>query len=155
MLITLTPGDTGRRKDYFLSRIDSGGGPHRFKRWPPPRAWCGTLLYVTLCSVWGMDSRGGPHRFKRWPRHVSGMALCSVWHLVLFRIRRTLAWSWDTSSSSQHQACSVGRRYDRAINKSNSAGNMSTGDTLVQEYKSSGVPDGSSIIIMSRSLSKW
>ena len=58
MLITLIPGSTSRRKDYFSSRIDSGGsptdsrsGPHRFKRWPPPRVWCGTLLRVALCSI--------------------------------------------------------------------------------------------------------
>ena len=40
--------------------------PHRFKRWPPPRVWCGTFLRVALCYVWGIDSRGGSHRFKRW-----------------------------------------------------------------------------------------
>ena len=34
------------------------------------------------------DSRGGPH-------HVCGVSLCSVWHLVPFKIRRTLARSWD------------------------------------------------------------
>ena len=39
---------------------------------------------VALCSE-GMDSRGGPHRFKRWPPPY-GVALCSVWHLVPFRI---------------------------------------------------------------------
>ena len=32
-------------------------------------------------------------------------------------------------------AYSVGRRYDHAINKSNSAGDMSTGDTEVLEYQ--------------------
>ena len=66
------------------SPTDSRGGPHRFKRWPPPRVWYDTLLCVPLCSVWGMDSRGAPH-------HVCDVALCSVWHLVPLRIRRTLA----------------------------------------------------------------
>ena len=90
------------------------------------------------------DSRGAPHRFKRWPPHVCGAALCSMWNLVPFRIRRTLARSWYTFSSSQHQAYSAGCRHDYAINKSNSAGDMSTGDIGVQEYQIS----GSSIIIM-------
>jgi len=30
---------------------------------------------------------------------VYGVALCSTWHLVPFKIRRTLARLWDTSSS--------------------------------------------------------
>ena len=92
---------------HFALRVDSEGSPtdsrdgrHRFKRWPPPHVWCDTLLHVALCSMWGMiqelaptDSRGGPN-------HVCGVTLCSVWHLIPFRIRRTLARSWDTSSSS-------------------------------------------------------
>jgi len=84
MLIMLTPGGTGRRKEYFLWRIDLGvspidsrGNPHRFKRWPPPRVWRDTLLCVVLCSVWGMDSRGGPHRFKRW-----SPTMCVAWHFA-------------------------------------------------------------------------
>ena len=64
------------RVDTGGSPTDSRGGPHRFKRWPPPCVWCGTLLCVALCSVWGMDSRGGPH-------HVCGVALYSVWHFAL------------------------------------------------------------------------
>jgi len=103
MLITLTPGGTGKREKvaqqiqevaptdsrggphhvcgvalcsmwHFALRVDirgsptdSRGGPHRFKRWPLPRVWCGTLLCVAVCSVWEMDYRGGPHGFKRWP----------------------------------------------------------------------------------------
>ena len=55
------------RVDIGGSPTDSRGGPHRFKRWPPPRVWCGTLLRVVLCFVWGMDSRGGPYGFKWWP----------------------------------------------------------------------------------------
>ena len=43
-------------------------------------------------------------------------------------------------------------QYDRVINKSNSAGDMSIGDTGVQEYKSTGVQEyqmsGNNIIIM-------
>ena len=42
---------------HFALKVDIGGsptdlrgGPHRFKRWPPPRVWCGTLLRVVLCS---------------------------------------------------------------------------------------------------------
>jgi len=38
---------------HFTLRVDSGGsptdsrgGPHKFKSWPPPRVWCGTLLCV-------------------------------------------------------------------------------------------------------------
>ena len=86
MLITLTPGGTGRREKVALQiqemaptdsrgdpnhvcgvalcsmwhsalRFDTGGSPtdsrgvpHRFKRWPPPRVWCGTLLHVAFCS---------------------------------------------------------------------------------------------------------
>ena len=140
------------RQEEGSSPTDSRSDPHRFKRWP--HHVCGVALYsmchfalrvdsggsptvsrggpidsrggphhacgVALCSVWGMDSRGGPHRFKRWPP-----TTCMVWHLVPFRIRRMLARSWDTSSSSRHQAYSAGRRYDRAINKSDSAGDMS------------------------------
>jgi len=85
-----------------------------------------------------MDSRGGPY-------HVYGVALCSVWHLVPFRNRRTLARSWDTSSSSRHQACSARRRNDCVINMSTSTGD--TGDTGVHEYRKyrstgdTGVPD--------------
>jgi len=113
-----------------VAPTDSRGGPHHV---------CGVTLYsmwhFVLCGEWILevaptDSIGGPH-------HVCGVALCSVWHLVPFRIRQTLARSWDTSSSFRHQACSAGRRYDYAINKSNSAGDMSTGDTGVQEYRSS------------------
>jgi len=58
MLITLTPGSTGRRKDYFSWRTNLGGSPtnsrgspHKFKRWPPPRAWHGSLAHVALWSV--------------------------------------------------------------------------------------------------------
>ena len=80
MLITLTPGGTGTRKEVALqiqevAPIDSRGGPHH-------------VYGVAICSTWHfalreMDFRGGPH-------HVCGVALCSVWHLVPFRIRRTL-----------------------------------------------------------------
>ena len=136
MLITLTPCDTGRREEVALqiqevAPTDSRGGPHHV---------CGVALYsvwhFALCGEWILevaptDSRGGPH-------HVYDVALCSVWHLVPFRNRRTLARLWDTSSSSRHQACSVGRRNDCAINKSNSAGDMSAGDTGVQECRSIG-----------------
>ena len=71
--------------EYFLWRIDSGGsptdsrgGPHRFKRWPPSCVWCGTLLCVAICFVWGMNSGGDPHRFKRWfpPCVWCGTLLC-------------------------------------------------------------------------------
>ena len=83
MLITLTPGGTGRREEvapqiqevtltdsrgvcgvvlcsmwHFALRVDTGGsptdsrgGPHRFKRWPPPWVWCGILLRVALSSI--------------------------------------------------------------------------------------------------------
>ena len=81
MLITLTPGGTGRREEvalqirevaptdsrggphhvcgvilcsmwhFALREMDSRGGPYEFKRWPPPRVWCGTLLRVTLSSI--------------------------------------------------------------------------------------------------------
>jgi len=62
------------------SPTDSIGDPHRFKRWPPPPVWCGTLLHVALCSLWGIDSRGAqPHRFKRWPPP-------RVWRGTLFRM---------------------------------------------------------------------
>jgi len=90
MLITLTPGGTGRRKEvalqiqevaptdsrggphhvcgvtfcsmwHFALRVDTGGSPTDSRG--GPHHVCG----VALCSVWGMDSRGGPHRFKRWP----------------------------------------------------------------------------------------
>ena len=67
------------RVDTEGSPTDSRGGPYRFKRWPPPRVSCGTLLCVVLYSVWGMDSRGGPHGFKRWP-------LPCVWCGTLFRV---------------------------------------------------------------------
>jgi len=86
MLITLIPGDTNKREEvapqiqevapHRFKRWPPGfkRWPHRFKRWPPqiqgcapPYVWCGTLLHVALCSVWGMDSTGGPHRFKRRP----------------------------------------------------------------------------------------
>ena len=134
MLITLTPGGTGRREKVALQiqevvPTDSRGGPHHV---------CGVALcsvwHFALCGEWILevaptDSRGGPH-------HVYGVVLCSVWYLVSFRNRRTLARSWDTSSSSRHQACSVGRQNDCAVNKSNSAGGMSTG---VQEFRSTGV----------------
>jgi len=111
---------------------DSRGDPHRFNRWPPPRVWYGTLLHVALFSVWGMDSRGGPHRFKRWPPP-------RVWRGTLLRM--ALSSIQDLSDASTivgyilvipTQACSIGRRYDCAINKSNSAGDMSTGDIGVQ-----------------------
>ena len=93
MLITLTPGGTGRREEVVLqiqevALTDSRGGPHH--------VWCGTLLGVTLCSMWHFalrvdsggsptDSRGGPYRFKRWPPprvwcdNLLCVALCSVW----------------------------------------------------------------------------
>ena len=96
ILITLTPGSTGRREEVALQ----------------------------IQEVAPTDSRGGPH-------HVCGVSLCSVWHLVPFKIRQTLARSWDTSLSSRHQACSAGRRNDCAIN-------MSTEDTGVQEFRSTG-----------------
>ena len=86
--------------------------------------------------MWGIDFRGGPTDSRGGLHHVCGMTHWSVWHLVPFRIPRTLAWSWDTSSSSRCQAtCSTGRRYDRAIKKSNSNRDMSIGDTGVQEYR--------------------
>ena len=128
------------RVDTGGNRTDSRGGPHSSRG--GPHHVCGVALcfvwHFALCGKWILevaptDSRGGPH-------HVYGVALCSVWHLVPFRNHRTLARLWDTSSSSQHQACSAGRQNDCAINKSNSAGDMSTGDTGVQEYRSSGVP---------------
>jgi len=133
---------------HFALRVDSGGSPTDSRGAPTdsrggPHHVCGVVLcsvwHFALCREWILevtptDSRGGPH-------HVCGVALCSVWHLVPFRIRWTLARSWDTSSSSRHQACSAGRRYDCAINKSNRAGDMSTGDTRVQEYRSSEVPE--------------
>jgi len=59
MLITLTPGGTGRRKDYFSWRVDSGDGPH-------------------IQEVAPTYSRGGPH-------HVYGVALYSMWHFALCR----------------------------------------------------------------------
>ena len=31
---------------YSVWGMDSRGGPHGFKRWPPPCVWCGTLLRV-------------------------------------------------------------------------------------------------------------
>ena len=124
MLITLTPGGTGRREEVAsqiqeVAPKDSRGGPHHV---------CG----VALCSVWhfalrGMDSRGGPHGFKRWPPLCVWCGTLLLWHFIPFRIHRTLARSWDTSSSSRRQACSARRRYDCAINKSNSAGDISTG----------------------------
>jgi len=76
MLITLTPGDTGRREEVALqiqevASTNSRGGPHHVRG-------------VALCSVWvdtggsPIDSRGGPHRFKRWPppRVWCGTLLC-------------------------------------------------------------------------------
>ena len=70
--------------------------------------------------------------------------MCMVWHFAPCGTQfhsgsRTLARLWDTSSSSRRQACSAGRQSDCAINKSNSAGDISTGDTGVQEYRVSGV----------------
>ena len=35
-----------------------------------------------------MDSRGGLHGFKRWPPPLDDVALCSVWHLVPYKITR-------------------------------------------------------------------
>ena len=67
------------RVDTRGSPTDSRGGPYRFKGWPPPCVWCGTLLCMALCSVWGIDSRGGPHGFKRWaPPH--------LWYGTLLRV---------------------------------------------------------------------
>jgi len=38
---------------YFsLYGVASRGGSYKFKRWPPSRVWCGTLLGVALCSMW-------------------------------------------------------------------------------------------------------
>jgi len=143
ILITLIPGGTCRRKGYFPWRMiqevapqiqevaptDSRGGPHNVRGMGLWSVW-----HFGLCGEWILEvaptnSRGGPH-------HVCDVTLWSMWHLVSFRIRRTLAWSRDTSSSSWHHACSAGRWYGRAINKSNSVGNMSTWDTEVQECKS-------------------
>ena len=31
--------------------MDSRGGLHRFKRWPPSRVWCDSLLRVALSSI--------------------------------------------------------------------------------------------------------
>ena len=73
MLITLTPGDTGRREKVALqiqevALTDSRGGPHYV---------CGVALYsvwhFALCGEWILevaptDSRGGPH-------YVCGVAL--------------------------------------------------------------------------------
>ena len=36
---------------FALRGMDSRGGLHGFKRWPPPRVWCGTLFRVTLSSI--------------------------------------------------------------------------------------------------------
>ena len=36
---------------FTLREMDSIGGPHIFKRWPPPCVWCGTLLRVALSSI--------------------------------------------------------------------------------------------------------
>ena len=107
MLITLTPGDTGRREEVAL----------QFQEVAPT------------------DSRGGLH-------HVCDVVLYSMWHSDPFRNRRTLARLWDTSSSSRHQVtCSAGHWYDHAINKSNNTEDMSTGDTGVQEFRSTGVQE--------------
>ena len=35
---------------------DSRGGSHRFKRWPPPCMWCGTLFRVAPSFVWHLVS---------------------------------------------------------------------------------------------------
>jgi len=111
------------------SPTDSRGGPHHVCGVALCSAWHFVLRGEWILEVAPTDSRGGPH-------HVCGVTLYSVWHLVSFRIHRMLAWSWDTSSSSRHQACSARRRYDCTINKSNNAGDMSTGNTEVQEYMS-------------------
>ena len=80
MLITLTPGVTGRREKVALqiqevAPTDSRGGPHRV---------CGVALcfvwHFALCGEWILevdptDSRGGSH-------HVCGVILCSVWNLL-------------------------------------------------------------------------
>ena len=74
----------GERIDPGGSPADSRGGPHRFKRRPPPRVWCGTLLCVALCSVWGMDSGGDPPQTQEVaPLHVCGVVLYSMWHFIL------------------------------------------------------------------------
>jgi len=71
------------RQEEGSSPIDSRGSPHRFKRWPPLRVWCGTLLHVALFSKGWF--RRYPHRFERWPPScvwcgaLLCVALCSVW----------------------------------------------------------------------------
>ena len=126
------------------SPTDSRGDLHRFKRWPLPRVWCGTLLHVTLCSVWGIDSRGGPQRFKRWlPSH--------VWCSSLLRVAPSSIQDPPDASTIveyiiviPHQTCPARRRSDCAINKSNGVGGheyrgyRSSG---VQDFRSTGVPD--------------
>jgi len=94
MLITQTPGGTGKREEVAqqiqeVAPTDSRGGPTTYVVWH--FAPCGTLLWgliqevaPQIQEVASTDSRGGPH-------HTCGVALCSVWHLVPFRIRRTLA----------------------------------------------------------------
>ena len=100
--------------------MNSRGGPHGFKRWPPPRVWCGTLLSVALSSIQDPPDANT----------IVGYILVIPTPGMLCR-----------------------RQSDYAINKSNSAGDMSTGDTEVQEYRGLGVQEyqmsGSSIIIMS------
>ena len=50
MLITLTPGGTGKMKDYFSWRIDSEGSPTD-SRGGPHHVWRSTLLRVVLSSI--------------------------------------------------------------------------------------------------------
>jgi len=110
--------------------------PYRFKRWPPPRVWCGTLLYAALCSVWGMDSRGPPTDLR------GGPPPC-VWRDTLLRV--ALSSIRDPADASTivgyilviptpGMLCRT--PIGCAINKSNSAGDMSIGDAGVQEYTS-------------------
>ena len=169
MLITLTPGGTGRREEVApqiqeVAPTDSRGGPHYVygvalcsmwhfalcEKWIQEVAPHIQEAAPTTCMVWHFASCGTLFCVRKWiqevapqiqevaatnsrgaPHHVYGVALLSVWHLVPFRICQTLGWSWDTSSSSRHQACSIGRRYNCAINKSNSAGDRGTWDTGV------------------------
>jgi len=42
---------------FALRGMDSRGGPHGFKRWPPLCIWCGTLPRVALSSIQGSAGR--------------------------------------------------------------------------------------------------
>ena len=40
-----------REMDLEVAPTNSRGGPHRFKRWPPPCVWYYILLRVALSSI--------------------------------------------------------------------------------------------------------